>query len=69
MKLTLNVHQATIVTDLSGEDLIMLRLDEPTTHPALGYDGEVKISVAAGYGVEWCQKVLGVINPKIISCK
>lgn len=68
MDITFKVKRVIVMTNLPGTDKVSLTLDALTPFPALGYDGHADIEVLAGYGVEWCQKVLGV-EPEIIDCQ
>ncbi len=68
MLISLNVKNVSCLIHTRGADTIILLLEGPTPYPEMGYDGTAKIEVAPGYGVEWCQKVLGV-EPTIIDLK
>lgn len=61
---TLKFSKVTILlTD--GEDLVSLKLDLPTTRPALEDPAVAAISVAQGYGVQWVREALGV-EPEVV---
>jgi len=69
MNIRFKIKKITVLVESLGTDTILITLDEPTPYPEMKYDGNAKIEVAAGYGIEWCKKVLGVSNPEIISMK
>jgi len=66
MNIPLPVKKAAILVDFTN-DSIHLTLDMPSTYPQIGYEPIMKIDLAAGHGLQWCQDNLGIKNPEIIS--
>jgi len=44
---------------------VHILLDMPMPFPECGYEGNAKITVRAGYGVQWCKENLGV-DPEVL---
>ncbi len=68
MDIKLKAKKVVVLVRLPGTDEVLITLDGPTPYPAMGYDGDAKIHVQAGYGIKWCREVLGV-EPEVIDCK
>ena len=54
-----------IVVLTRGTDEISLEIEAPTPFPEMMYAPTLKMMARSGYGVEWCEKVLG-ITPEVI---
>lgn len=64
---SLKFKRATLLVNQSGQDCLILTLDETTPFPIMGYEGSAQINIQADYGIEWC-KLMG-IEPEIIDMK
>jgi hypothetical protein len=65
MEVKLKVLKVTVVLDRQATDTIILSLDMPTPFPEMKYAGTMKLEARQGYGVQWCQEVLGLRSEDI----
>ena len=64
--LKMKIAKCTVTCTDNGHDIICIYPDIASPFPEVNLPADFEMKVKRGYGVEYCQKVLG-LEPKIIN--